>query len=290
MKNSNLFCAFLLFIYLSTASAQEGFVQIYDLGYPGTVFQGISLANDTVVCVGFGVDTTINKWDMMITKLDTNGVVLFRQLYHNADSNIVSMRKNTAIIKTSHGGYLTFGHAGPFLYLLNINANGTLRFLKRYQFNATFVEPKKIVEVEGGYLLVGERQLADFSVEIFVKKVDFDGNELWEKIHGFSSTRDIVNSFWKLDDNTFMMGHSQNARQGVPVFWSKAQITALDSLGDIKWEWSSTIEDKYYNLWGLNQTLDGGWMFICVYPEYYYEQSDDYRTKYRIVKLDKNRC
>ncbi|KAA3632731.1 MAG: T9SS C-terminal target domain-containing protein [Bacteroidetes bacterium] len=287
MKITYLLC--LLFSLHLLLPAQEGFIEIYDLGYSGSTFHNITLDQDTLLCVGKAVDSTTLLWGILFAKLDTNGQVLFQRLYLDPDGNHIYMRTNSSIIKTQDGGYAMCGHDYSHAYFLKIDNLGGIDLFKKYEFDALLVKQKKIIETEDGYLLCGTIQENNYSNQVYVKKIDKQGNELWEQDYGAPAINDFMNSFLKLDENTYVIGYGQSASDGTTAIWGKSRITAIDSLGNIKWEWASSPLDEFFALWGLNPTSDGGWIFICNYVHNFWEGNNYPNTRYRIVKLDSAR-
>ena len=274
-----------LFIAPFLLQAQEGFIQIYETGYSNT-FHNISIDNDTLLCLGRAIDTTTLKWGISFTKMDTTGQVFFQKTYLDSDGNDIFLTKNSSIIKTLDGGYVVCGHDYTHAYFFKINYQGEVDVFKSYEYDVLVFFQKKIIETVDGYLLCATKQKNDYSHEVYIKKIDKQGNEMWEQEYGASGIDDRMNSFLKVDDNTYVIGYGEDEVDGN---WYKARITAIDSLGEIKWEWASDVTDDFLNLWGLNPTEDGGWIFICNNRIHNGGGSPAYSFNYRAVKLNESR-
>jgi len=70
-----------------------------------------------------------------------------------------------------------------------------------------------------------------------------------------------MRSFIKTDDNTFVIGGGKYAHYNAPANWTKSRIYAIDSLGNIKWNWYGP-DDQEGAVYGLHKTADGGWIYL----------------------------
>ncbi len=272
MKNSIL--SFFLLCSCFFVHAQEGFIQVYDLGYGIIGFQNILLENDTLICVGGAHDPVTTRTGIHFAKIDTTGQVLFERLYLHPDEEVdfIAVQPNASIITTSDHGYVMYGqNIDNDLYFLKLNHEGEVVFFKTYHFSAFVLWPRQIIEVQDGFLISGSRQKAvinSMTYDMFIKKVDLDGEEIWEKYYGDPLIdKNRLERFVQLDDNTFVLGYGSGYWHTDDERWRFSNLTAIDSTGEIKWEWSSMPEDEIYNTWGLTPTEDGGWVFAARHLE-----------------------
>jgi hypothetical protein len=87
---------------------------------------------------------------------------------------------------------------------------------------------------------------------------------LWEKFyaHPHNDEAGLI-SVYPQDDNTFVIG----AAFGDDSFpdhadrWAKTWIFAVDSLGNMLWDWESEQQEQESGAWGLQQLENGDWMY-----------------------------
>ena len=270
------------------AFSQEGFINTYDLGYSGSTFHGISVVDDTLLCIGLARDTTEGGWGIQFTKLDTLGNILFTRRYSESERRRVYLRNNSSVIKTSDGGYALCGHDYTHAYFLKLDAEGNMEFYTNYEFDVLLVKQKKIIEIEGGYLLSGSISENNYIQNLYVIKIDRSGNEQWRRIYGMQHTEEWMKSFIKLNDNAFAIGGgiAYDQPNSSENDWSKSRIMVIDSLGDIQWDWTSEEEYNYINQWGLNAADNGSWVFINALIHYPWGTSGNYEFRLRFIEID----
>lgn len=268
--------------------SQEGFINIYDLGYSSSSFRNVTLDNDTLLCVGRVYDNRDSLWKVSFTKMDTLGNMFFTRSYIEPEGRMVYLRDNCEIIKTSDEGYIMNGHDYSSAYFLKTDNYGELEFYKRYEFDeVVLVAQKEIIEIEDGFLLCGTIQEDDayYSTEVYVIKTDKHGNEQWRRMYGEPFFNDTAYRFIKINKNRYAIGGGHHLQYGpTSSRWLKSKITVIDSLGNIHWEWLS--EDRNSSIKAMCSTSDGGWAFINGYSETYSSHGGDWASRFRFVQLD----
>jgi hypothetical protein len=99
---------------------------------------------------------------------------------------------------------------------------------------------------------------------VFVIAADRLGNELWRRYYGVPEVSSLFESAVKMSENEIVIGsgfngNSSNDESGI---WSKPWIFAIDSLGNVLWEWKG--EEHGGHNWtakNLRKTSDGGWIY-----------------------------
>ncbi|MCC7506496.1 MAG: T9SS type A sorting domain-containing protein [Saprospiraceae bacterium] len=77
----------------------------------------------------------------------------------------------------------------------------------------------------------------------------------------------MMNSFIKIDDNTFVVGGFKSPIYQTGQFaWSRSRIFAVDSTGSIKWDWLGPLNEEGL-VCGLHRTADGGWIYLSTTNE-----------------------
>ncbi len=260
--------------------AQEGFINHYDLGYPGMVFTNLLLHEDTLVASGIVIQDTFPYLTLLsLAKLDTNGNVLVHYDYMDSlGANYSFGETPRGLLRCSDGsGYILLGHAFERNtgLAMKIGNNGEQVWVKEFtDSNSQQDIYREITEVGDGYLIGGYKQRLDFSTDIFVKKINHQGEDVWERWYGTTNNRrDYFGDIFLLDNNEYIIGGSTSQNQDIP--WQQAtstiRIFAIDSLGNEKWEWESDPSLEELWLRGLHINGDGNWIYSTVRGEFEFD-------------------
>lgn len=260
---------------------QDGFIQTYTLDHPATLFTNIALHDeDTFVVTGIAaMDTFPYTQGITFTKLDTFGNVIDHTfLLDSLGADYSFGDTPRGIVKVNdNSGYLLLGHVfnRANVVAIKLNNNGEQLWVKEYPDTNSLQDlNRKLIEVNDGFLITGIKQALNYSTNIFIKKINHEGEELWERLYGVGNERaDSFGDILIKNNNEFVIGGSHTSDIGVP--WQdadvSAQIFAIDSLGNQKWYWES--ERSLEELWirGLNFDDEGNWIYTTVKGKYRFD-------------------
>jgi hypothetical protein len=163
-----------------------------------------------------GIDSTND--DIFIARLDGKGNQLWQKTYGND-----KYERCTQMLPTSDGNFLLIGqrNVGPAnnidSYILKIDDKGNLLWEKTYGGNF----PERTYygsETPDGDLLISGSILPyqTAKADIFLLKLNRNGELIWTKTFGAEAVHDIVHSFCpNRDGNTYTMtGYSETAKEG----------------------------------------------------------------------------
>ena len=257
-------------------------------------YRDVLIDNDTIVLYASARDSVSNQWGIKFIQLDSFGNVLSEVLHVDTVNALVSQEFRKKIITTDDGGYAIIGSAGlPTLYLLKVNHDLSLDFLQKYvaEDSATLLNAS-LIEVNDGFLLLGDQRIDSMNHEIFVMKTDAQGNDVWRKIYDAGPNMQS-NPFeiHALDENTFVIGaihtKSKNPGSGVIGTWNRSYMLCIDSLGNVKWDWES--DDAPEHSWILDFELLADSSWICMSGTWEQDPADGaYETRPMILRMDKN--
>jgi hypothetical protein len=178
-----------------------------------------------------GIDSTND--DIFITKLDAKGNQLWQKTYGNN-----KYERCTQMLATSDGNFLLIGqrNVGPGnnidSYVLKIDGEGNLLWEKTYGGNF----PERTYygsETPDGDLLISGSVLPyqTAKADIFLLKINRNGELIWTKTYGAENVHDIVHSFCRnKDQKTYTMsGYSETAKQG----FHEALFMQIDANGNV---------------------------------------------------------
>ncbi len=194
--------------------------------------------------------------DVWVLKLDANGNVQWQKAYGGSDSDL-----GWAIQQTSDGGYIVVGESasfGPYadVWVLKLDANGHVQWQKTYG-GGNYEGGWAIQQTsDGGYIVLG--QTATFGIgalDVWVLKLDANGNIQWQKTYG-GSDNDRGRAIQQTSDGGYVVvGSTYSFGVGRRDAW----VLKLDANGNIQWQ-------KTYGGGGwdygsaVQQTSDGGYI------------------------------
>jgi hypothetical protein len=95
-------------------------------------------------------------------------------------------------------------------------------------------------------------------------KTDFEGNKIWEKKFTTPGRQTLFGQALILNDNEYVIGATTTVVQGVPLpqTTNTSKIFAIDSLGNVKWQWESQPSLEEAGVGRLFKTLEGYWAYM----------------------------
>ncbi|RLC34327.1 MAG: hypothetical protein DRZ76_02875 [Candidatus Nealsonbacteria bacterium] len=172
-----------------------------------------------------------------------------------------------SLIQTSEGGYLITGYTNSFgvgnldIYLVKTNENGDTVWTRTYG-GRDYDQGHDIIQtIDGGYVITGIWGATSYghhwaSGDVFLLKIDTEGNYLWLKIFG-SNERDWGYSVVQtLDGGYAVLGYTDFGPGR-----SDAYLIRTDSLGNMIWERTYGGEGEQVGE-GILQKGDGGFILL----------------------------
>lgn len=259
-----------LFFPAIYATAQPGFNNTYgfEQEVTGNIFVNVIMDADTIIIYGSATPSDPPYLQgLHFVKMDTLGNVLYQLFYPDPDGDKFAANPNFDIIKTSDNGYALTGGAllTNFGVFVKITHDGEIEFYKKYDPNPSLQRQlRKLHETEDGYLIAGHKTLQNGDIQVFLMKVDKQGNFLWEKTYGQPGVVDVMGSLVKINDNHFAIGAQKVKNPGSPPYntnntWVKSWLLEVDSLGNIINSSESPLNVQG-GMGGLKKLADG-WLY-----------------------------
>ncbi|MFQ5343267.1 MAG: hypothetical protein ACE5F6_17140 [Anaerolineae bacterium] len=217
--------------------------------------------------IGAGWTTSFGagQMDFWVLKLDANGNIEWEKTYGGT-----RREQGWSVEPTTDGGYivaggtLSFGAGGADYWVLKLGANGDIEWQRAYGGNGDdggggdyeeFVV-RVLQDADGNYVVASETSsFGAGETDIWVIKLDADGNILWEKAYG-GSDEDTMWTFVEASDGGYII-------PGVTVSFSPdysgdVWVLKLDKDGKILWQKVYAIPDNWYEALSVGSTSDGG--------------------------------
>jgi uncharacterized delta-60 repeat protein len=196
--------------------------------------------------------------DLWILKLDADGAVAWQKTYGGAEAD-----ETYSIQQTSDGGYVAAGYSYSFgsgsydLWVLKLNADGTVAWQKTY--GGTDYEAANSIQQtsDGGYIVAGYTDsFGSGGEDIWVLKLDADGTVAWQKTYGLGD-EDWAYAIQQTSDGGYIMaGYTYHSTEPADAnFW----VLKLDSDGTVDWE-KTYGGTEYEYAYAIRQTSDGGYI------------------------------
>jgi hypothetical protein len=147
------------------------------------------------------------KWDVYVVKLDANGNLQWTKTIGGKKDDV-----GTSLIQTSDGGYAiagyteSFGAGGLDVYVVKLDANGNLQWTKTIGGKKEDVGFSLIQTSDGGYAIAGATtSFGAGEADVYVVKLDANGNLQWTKTIGAKNQNLIKSSIIQTSDGSYVI-------------------------------------------------------------------------------------
>ena len=231
--------------------------------YGGTLGDGatqiVTTANGYVIMgyTGWSIGETATPW---IVKIDEEGNMIWDKTFEGVEI--------TAIVAIPSGGFICSGGKNNDAFLLRLDDNGTTSWSKTYGGEKVDRAAGVDVTSDGGFIVVGNTNypeigaIADFiSQDIWIFKVDADGNVLWEKKQG-GSNAEWAYQVISTDDGGAII-RSRTESSDIPGYHGDIDIllTKVNVNGNL--EWHKAYGTSLYENSNWLTKVDGGFILAA---------------------------
>ena len=144
----------------------------YDAG-----FAVVQTGDSGFVAAGVTADSGAGGTSAFLVKTDSAGVVLWTNTYGGAGADSAF-----SVVEQTDGGLILAGARGGDALLIKISATGQQTWAKTFGGPAGDSAREVVLSSDGGYVLAGTTRLtAEEDSDIWLLKVDTDGNEVWSR-------------------------------------------------------------------------------------------------------------
>jgi uncharacterized delta-60 repeat protein len=222
--------------------------------------------------------------NVLILKLDSNGNVTWEKAY--------SIKENDSaysIQETSDGGYIVAGNTYSVvrsdddsdMWILKLDSNGNVTWEKTYggreSDGATSIQETS----DGGYIVAGStRSFGAGNNDIWVLKLDGNGNIFWQKTYGGTHS-DVADSIQEASDGGYIVaGSTYSFSAG--FLDSDVWVLKLNGTGNVIWQktYSGSGSDSATS---IQKTSDGSYIVTGGTHPFGVDTSDAW-----VLKLDGN--
>ncbi len=197
--------------------------------------------------------------DFLVIKLLSDGSVSWQKTFGGHDYDVAR-----SIQQISGGGYIVAGITQSFdtgtndIWLMKLGPLGDLVWEKGFGGICTYEGYTVLESTDGGYIVAGNVQsCALANRDVLILKFDTDGELLWRKNYGGSSS-EYANAIAHTADGGYIVaGRSRSF--GSSTSNTDVWVLKLDATGSIIWQktFGGNFFDRAYS---VEQTTDGGYI------------------------------
>jgi hypothetical protein len=161
-----------------------------------------------------------------------------------------------SIQQTKDGGYIVAGGNSADVYVIKLDANGNKSWEKTYGGSDDDIANSIQQTKDGGYIVAGgTHSFGAGRGDVYVIKLDANGNKVWEKTYGRRGDDEAKSIQQTTDGGYIVAGYTKSFGAGGEDFY----IIKLDANGNMVWEktYGGSDDDGAHS---IQQTSDGGYI------------------------------
>ena len=225
--------------------------------------------HDTIVCYGAVTikENNIQKRELVIAQFDTNGVFLKKRLIPDTLGDLMATGELWGkIIGTSDGGYAMTAATvyRESAFLIKLNHDLDIEFMVEFADTVNRANYRyKVFEFGEHYFVYGSIQRQNYLNNLFLRKVDRQGNTVWFKYLSDYNRDFVMHHADVRHDSTFVFfGGGEYAPEV-----DSAIILITDTAGNVLKRHQHDVRELQTNYWGKG-TSDGGFLVngVKVFP------------------------
>ncbi|HCZ06500.1 MAG TPA: hypothetical protein DHV12_05115 [Thermotogae bacterium] len=233
-------------------------------------------ADGGYIVAGYTKSFGVGEADVYIVKLNNSGEKLWNKTYGGSYND-----EAYSIQQTADEGYIVAGFKcsssdieSADVYILKLDSDGNKVWEKTFGGDKEDIARSVQQTEDGGYIVAGwTNSSGNGEYDVYILKLDSDGNKVWEKTFGGSESDWAYSIQQTVDGGYIVVGYTYT----FGTVWYDVYVLKLNSEGNIVWE--QTFGDSDYEYaHSVKQTADGGYI-LAGYVFYPPIKSDVYILK-----------
>jgi hypothetical protein len=197
--------------------------------------------------------------DIWLVKTDASGNELWNKTFGGTSDDV-----GYSVAQTADGGYVltgytkSLGSGGTELWLTRTDSSGNEIWEKAYGGAGIDVGWSVTLASDGGYVVVGSTSSYGAGEEdIWLVKVDADGDKLWDKTFGGSADDEAYSIKPTLDGGYIVGGYTESFGAGADDVW----LLKIDASGNKLWDCTRGENDEDVAR-SVTPSSDGGYIVV----------------------------
>ncbi len=208
----------------STSSYSKGSIYLIKLDskgnlewsevYEGTIGNSVCETNDNgFLIVGETSIAGAGANDVYLIKTDSIGNLIWSKTFGGLQNDW-----GNSLYKTSNGNYIIAGTkesvGATDVYIIKVNKSGNLIWEKTFGGTGRDFGESVYQTSDGGFIITGETEVRQFDFDIYLVKINSNGNLIWEKTFG-GTKGDVGKSVSQTSDGGFIItGYTYSSGAG----------------------------------------------------------------------------
>jgi len=209
--------------------------------------------------------------DVYLVRVDPEGNEIWSRTY-GVQGATINNERGYSVQQTNDGGFIIAGETNSSergekdlhdVYIVKTDSEGGLIWNKTYGGAYSDLGYSVQETSDGGYIIAGETtSFGEHATDIYLIKIDSEGNEIWSRKHGDMKGYERGHSVRETSDGGYIIaGMSRPLEQKKPDFY----LLKTDSDGNRLWSTSYTGPDGHLSWdWGRSamETGEGGYVIV----------------------------
>ncbi|WP_148206273.1 NHL repeat-containing protein [Thermococcus gammatolerans] len=210
------------------------------------VARSVAIAeNGDIIVVGGTESFGAGKADVWVLRLDENGNVKWQKTYGGS-----SYDWGHAVAITDNGDVIVAGSTDSFgthedVLVLRLDTNGNVKWQKTYGGIRGDIAFAVAIAPNGDIIVTGHtKSFGDWDSDVWVLRLDGNGNVKWQKTYGGSSDDDAYSVAIAPNGDIIVVGRTWSFGAGEDDVW----VLRLDENGNVEWQktYGGSDEEEAY--------------------------------------------
>ncbi len=243
--------AFICCGHFNISSQVSGFSKTYFLNSRTTIFHAVrQIDNDVLVLGQMGHDTAAYN-GVFLARLDTFGNLIKLKVFQDPEglNNLnLAYYSCEAICSTPDKGFVFAGatRINKNIFMIKVDSTLELEYYKEYSSNVIVRYLNYLIFLEDSYYAIGIFQTPNLDYDIFIQKMNLNGNFIWEKKYGIPKNSENAQSA-VIENNGITLLASEgydpsHAMYNDEQIWNK--LFHIDTSGVVTWSWKSQLNEE----------------------------------------------
>lgn len=194
--------------------------------------QIIKLKESGFAVTGYNYSNPFRQANFWLVKLNEDGTIIWENTYGGSRDEMAN-----CLVQTYDGGFAMAGLKKAWqdstrIFLVRVDASGQEISQNELWHHEWDVGSSMVETTDSGIVIVGySRTVAIIDYDVFMMKLNKNGNEVWRRIYGWSDWEEATSVVQTYDDDLAVAGFLKSANEQISNFW----VVKFNKYGKKKW-------------------------------------------------------